>query len=73
MTTQLEPHDQFVGLAMLGYVEDLLTVSPKESWSKDELLVLLNTIKSDEEMFAPEAMIAYDTLSAEVEDEECQD
>ena len=37
---------------LIEYVEDLLTASPKESFSKVEMLVLLNAVKYDRELMA---------------------
>ena len=37
---------------LIEYVEDLLTASPKESFSKVEMLVLLNAVKNDRELMA---------------------
>ena len=33
--------------ALVEYMEDLLTASPKESFTKIEMLVLLNAVKND--------------------------
>ena len=35
---------------LVEYVEDLLTASPKESFTKVEMLVLLNAVKNDSEL-----------------------
>ena len=37
---------------LIEYVEDLLTASPKESFTKVEMLVLLNAVKNDRELMA---------------------
>jgi hypothetical protein len=37
---------------LVEYVEDLLTASPKESFTKIEMLVLLNAVKNDSELLA---------------------
>ena len=37
---------------LIEYVEDLLTASPKESFSKVEMLVLLNAVKNDRQLMA---------------------
>ena len=37
---------------LVEYVEDLLTASPKESFTKVEMLVLLNAVKNDSELMA---------------------
>jgi hypothetical protein len=37
---------------LIEYVEDLLTASPKETFSKVEMLVLLNAVKNDRQLMA---------------------
>jgi hypothetical protein len=37
---------------MVEYAEDLVTASPKESFSKIEMLLLLNAVKNDRHLFA---------------------
>lgn len=63
-------HEQFAGLCVIGYLEALLTVSPKQSFTRDELLILLNDVKTDPDLFALEVVIAYDQISNETEDQE---
>lgn len=41
-----------VGQCLIEYVENLLTASPKESFSKVEMLVLLNAVKNDRELMS---------------------
>ena len=36
----------------LEYVEDLVTASPRETWNKTDLLVLLNFVKNDSEIIS---------------------
>lgn len=38
--------------SLLEYVEDLITASPKESFSKVEMLILLNAVKNDADLIA---------------------
>jgi hypothetical protein len=38
--------------SLIEYVEDLLTASPKESFTKVEMLVLLNAVKNDRALLA---------------------
>jgi hypothetical protein len=37
---------------MVEYAEDMVTVSPKESFSKIEMLILLNAVKNDRHLIA---------------------
>jgi hypothetical protein len=41
-----------MALAMVEYAEDLVTASPKESFTKIEVLILLNAVKNDSDLFA---------------------
>jgi hypothetical protein len=41
-----------IAQCLIEYVEDLLTASPKESFSKVEMLVLLNAVKNDRQIMA---------------------
>jgi hypothetical protein len=38
--------------SLFEYVEDLITASPKESFSKIEILILLNAVKNDADLLA---------------------
>jgi hypothetical protein len=50
----MNKHGDLTAIAqcLIEYVEDLLTASPKESFSKVEMLVLLNAVKNDRELMA---------------------
>ncbi|HEX4593695.1 MAG TPA: hypothetical protein VH157_05455 [Bryobacteraceae bacterium] len=50
----MNKHGELITIAqcLLEYVEDLLTASPKESFSKVEMLVLLNAVKNDRRLMA---------------------
>jgi hypothetical protein len=39
-----------IAQSLLEYVEDLLTASPKESFTKVEMLVLMNAVKNDRDL-----------------------
>ena len=41
-----------IAQCMIEYVEDLLTASPQESFTKVEMLVLLNAVKNDRQLMA---------------------
>ena len=41
-----------IAQCLIEYVEDLLTASPKESFTKVEMLVMLNAVKNDQELMA---------------------
>ena len=41
-----------VAQMMVEYAEDLVTASPKESFSRIEMLILLNAVKNDRHLIA---------------------
>jgi|GraSoiStandDraft_16_1057320.scaffolds.fasta_scaffold2345353_2 hypothetical protein len=38
--------------SLIEYMEDLITASPKEQFSKVEVLILLNAVKNDSDLIA---------------------
>lgn len=49
--------DHLVGAAMLwSYLRDLFTVGSKETYRRDELLVLLECLQRDADLFTPGAV-----------------
>ena len=60
-----ETEGQYAALCIIGYLEDLFTASPVESFSKVTMLSILNNVKNDPDLFEPEAVIAYDQIDRE--------
>jgi hypothetical protein len=54
-------------LIVMAYLRDMLTVSPKEMFSRVELLVVIDDIMSDRGLFAAEAMERFAAIEAAVE------
>jgi hypothetical protein len=50
----MNKHGELTAIAqcLIEYVEDLLTASTKESFTKVEMLVLLNAVKNDRDLMA---------------------
>ena len=50
----MNKHGELTAMAqcLIEYVEDLLTASPQESFTKVEMLVLLNAVKNDRQLMA---------------------
>lgn len=63
----LDPENQLAGLMVLGYLEELLSASPRESYTKPEMLVILNLLKNDQSVFAPEVLEQYEAICADIE------
>lgn len=51
---------QFDGLLILDYILDLFTSSPKSEFTTAEILVVLNLIKNDPDLFDPDVILAYE-------------
>ena len=55
--------DFAIGAAALwGYLRDLVTVSGKDRWTRDELLVALDTINRDPELCLPNTFYQFAEL-----------
>jgi hypothetical protein len=67
----MNKHGDLTAIAqcLIEYLEDLLTASPKESFSKIEMLVLLNAVKNDRQLMdllqrcSPSAVTAHVPLN----------
>jgi hypothetical protein len=61
------PQEQFQCLNLLDYLSDLFTAGDKQSFTRAEVLVILNHVKNDPELFDPETLMLQAQFSAEVE------
>lgn len=61
MTSQ----EQFQALNILDYLSDLFTVSRKESFTPTEILIILDSVRSDPEIFDPAVLITQQTQTAD--------
>ena len=52
----------FTALAIIDYLSDLFTLSAAEVFSKESVLVALNLVKNDPEIFTLQAMEAYEAI-----------
>jgi hypothetical protein len=59
------PNEQFAALNILDYISALFTAAGKEHFSREDILVVLNTIKSDPEIFDPDVVIAQEISTAD--------
>jgi hypothetical protein len=67
MTSPFTPIEQFQVLNALDYLSDLFTGSAKETFTKVEVLIVLNMVKNDPELFDPAVRIAQQTANAEID------
>jgi hypothetical protein len=68
MPKPLTKEDQFGMLLALQYLSDLFTGAGKETFTRVEVLTILNDVKNDPELIDPDTVIAFDGLP-EPEDE----
>jgi uncharacterized protein YllA (UPF0747 family) len=66
MNSPFTPVEQFQALNLMDYLSDLFTVAQKETFTRVEILVLLDHIKNDPELFDPAVLIAQQTATAEI-------
>jgi len=66
MGAWLSGDNQFAAQVVLDYLSDLFTESPREQFSKAEILVVLNEVRNDPDLFDPAVVVAYETAMAEV-------
>jgi len=58
---------QLYAQGVLEYLLDLVTASPNETFTKDEVLILLNAVKNDTDMFPPEIIIEFQEIERYLE------
>ena len=61
------PTEQFQVLNVLDYLSDLFTASTKKSFTPTEILIILDHVRSDRELFDPEVLVAQQTANAEID------
>jgi hypothetical protein len=66
---RLPQDDQFAGLIFLDYVSDLFTVAAKETFTRSEILIVLNNIKCDPDLFDPDVVVAYEQETEAIQNE----
>ena len=67
MTSPLTHDEQFQALNLLDYISDLFTMSPKQTFTQVEILIVLNHVKNDTDIFDPLVLIAQQTANAEID------
>jgi hypothetical protein len=62
----LTPDEQFQALNLLDYLSDLFAASPNESFTRVQILIVLDNLRSDPDFFDPEVLIAQQIATAEI-------
>ena len=66
---RLSTDDQFAGLIFLDYISDLFTVAGKEQFTRAEILIVLNNVKCDPDLFDPDVVVAYEQETKAIHNE----
>jgi hypothetical protein len=60
MRNKLSTDDQFAALTILEYLSGLFTGANKETFTRDDVLVIIDCVRSDPELFDPDVVIAHE-------------
>ena len=60
------PDEQYASLVILDYLLGLFTASPKPVHTRESILVTLNAVKNDPELFEEEVLLAYEEAVKDV-------
>lgn len=63
----LDESEQITALTVLEYLSDLFTLAGKAVFSREEVLVILDCIKNDPELFDAHVLERWAEASAEVD------
>ena len=64
MPQPLTNQQQFTALTILDYLSDLFTVSPRETFTRESVLLILNSVQNDPNLINPEVLVAYQQVTA---------
>lgn len=67
MDSPMTPQEQYQCLNLLDYLSDLFTRAGKDNFTRESILVVLNAIRNDPEMFDPDVVIAQQVATADIE------
>jgi len=61
----MTPQEQFQALNMLEYLSDLFTAAKKETFTRESILIVLDGVRSDPDLFDPDVVIAQQNVTSE--------
>lgn len=64
----LTQDEQFQALNMLDHLSDVFTAAGKETFSRAEVLIIIDNTRSNPEFFDPDVVIAQQIATAETQD-----
>jgi len=63
----MSPGEQFCALNVLDYLSDLFTVAQKNTFTREEILVLIDRVRSDPDLFDRVILIAQQMATADLD------
>jgi len=69
MPSPMTADEQFQCMNLIEYLLDLFAAANKETFSRDEILIVLNRVSSDPDFFDPEVQLAHAEATAGIGDE----
>lgn len=67
MASPMSPQEQFQALNTLDYLSDLFTATEKKIFTQEEILIVLDNVRSDADMFDRVVLIAQQMATADLE------
>lgn len=61
----MTPQEQFQVLNMLDYLSDLFTAAEKETFTRTDVLIVLNATRNDPDFIAPAVLVAQQEATQE--------
>jgi hypothetical protein len=61
----MTPQEQFQALNILEYLSDLFTAAKKETFTRESILIVLDGVRSDPDLFDPDVVIAQQNVTSE--------
>jgi len=55
---------KFHALSVLGYLSDLFTASPRNQFTREEVLQIINAIRSDADLFDPQLVVFHEQINS---------
>lgn len=66
MSSPMSPSEQFQALNVLDFLSDLFAAAGKTSFTREEILIILDDVRSDPEMFDRTVVIAQQMATADL-------
>lgn len=62
----MTPHEQFQALNVLELLSDLFSAGDKGVFTREEVLIVIDSVRNDPDFFDPDVLIAQQQVSASI-------